>query len=715
MASTVVLPTGTSNQTLQITEGGSPGAYKLYTAAPSGTVIDVNNGEDTCINVQADYVIVRGVTCRGAKIDGLRIGNHRNVVIEGCDISEWGRKDPAAGTTITISGQNYPIPATLARHLDAGIHVDGPDSQQILIQGNRIHHPRYTASNWTQVSPYFSQSNYKSTHPQGANAVIFAEVTKGRHVIRWNKIGNDSQDLDHMFNDALLASEPLGNGFDGDGDIYGNDISDCWDDGIEAERGERNVRVWGNHFARMVKCVSVGYIWEGPLYVWGNVAEDLLHPNAMPAPYNGGHSPFVAHPPCFIPPPQEDKSENRNGILYVYQNTLLNGVGAGAGWAFNTWAANVYNSTNGTRLVSRNNIWQTKAYNGYFLVADNTGTNYFVRDFYKSYFDQDYDLHSGVITKTESKGTHTTQGEPTFAAGNGAGTNGLYQLAAGTPGQDDGVVLANFNDGFLGTAPDRGAQELGAPAMVFGIAKWAGNSTQPEGSIPNAPIGLAATSVSATQINLSWADASAIETGFTLQRKTGAGGVFATIATLAANAATYNNTGLTEGVNYYYRIRATGTAGNSAYSSEANATPAQPPVSGDFSFPAVADVSVDNASPSANGGSNVFLAAQRNGREIQTFLRFTVSGLPGQVTAAKLRLKESPNAVSNGSNCALMLRSMTQSWEEMTTTWNNKPGYTATTLGTFPRTRSRKTRWSKSRSIRRCSMQMGPTTWRSSG
>ncbi len=46
----------------------------------------------------------------------------------------------------------------------------------------------------------------------------------------------------------------------------------------------------------------------------------------------------------------------------------------------------------------------------------------------------------------------------------------MYQLASGTPGYDQGLRIPNFNDGYLGAAPDVGAAEAGAPAMKFGIA-----------------------------------------------------------------------------------------------------------------------------------------------------------------------------------------------------------------------------------------------------
>ncbi len=105
-----------------------------------------------------------------------------------------------------------------------------------------------------------------------------------------------------------------------------------------------------------------------------------------------------------------------------------------------------------------------------------------------------------------------------------------------------------------------------------------GNSSySPEASaipaaVPAAPSGLTATAVSVSQINLTWVDNATNETGFKIERKTGAGGTYAQIATAGANATTYLSTGLTAGTDYFYRVRATSAAGDSAYSPEAGAT-----------------------------------------------------------------------------------------------------------------------------------------------
>lgn len=99
----------------------------------------------------------------------------------------------------------------------------------------------------------------------------------------------------------------------------------------------------------------------------------------------------------------------------------------------------------------------------------------------------------------------------------------------------------------------------------------------PPVSPPAAPSGLTATTppgeAGETQIDLTWAHPSEDEDGFKIERCTGAGcSNFAEIATAAASATSYSNSGLASSTSYTYRVRAFNAGGNSGYSNTASAT-----------------------------------------------------------------------------------------------------------------------------------------------
>lgn len=90
---------------------------------------------------------------------------------------------------------------------------------------------------------------------------------------------------------------------------------------------------------------------------------------------------------------------------------------------------------------------------------------------------------------------------------------------------------------------------------------------------PAAPSGLTAAAASTSQINLAWTDNALDETGYKIERCTGAGCTsFAQIAAVGAGVTSYANTGLTASTSYSYRVRAYNDGGDSGYSNEASAT-----------------------------------------------------------------------------------------------------------------------------------------------
>jgi hypothetical protein len=281
IARTVYLPAGTTNQTLRITESGSPDGYILYTASAGGSVIDVDHNQDYCITVNASYIIIRGLNLKGAKEYGIRLYDCHDVVIERCDISDFSRiEDDGWGNR------------------GSAIFSLSTKLKRIIVQRNKMHHPYSDTNSWSEY-----RDKYGSYHPRGPRAIGYAN-SAGNHVIRYNEIYSDD---DHYFDDCMSSGN---NNFPNrDSDIYGNYIANCWDDGIEAEDDNCNVRIWGNFIEWTFVKIAVAPTNVGPVYVWRNVAGVGRKDDIQP--WNDvGRGGFL-------------KTDNGGGKTYVFHNTLL--------------------------------------------------------------------------------------------------------------------------------------------------------------------------------------------------------------------------------------------------------------------------------------------------------------------------------------------------------------------------------------------------------
>ena len=166
-------------------------------------------------------------------------------------------------------------------------------------------------------------------------------------------------------------------------------------------------------------------------------------------------------------------------------------------------------------------------------------------------------------------------------AGNENGFAVERKIAGGTF-QQISTVGANVNNyADAGLTPDTEYFYRVSAYNADGFSTYsneAGGVTLPA---PPAPASsLAATPVSNIKISLAWSDNSNSESGFKIDRKTGAAGAYAQVATVNANADSFIDSSLVATTDYFYRVRAFNAGGNSAYSNEANATTfPNPPVS----------------------------------------------------------------------------------------------------------------------------------------
>jgi len=113
---------------------------------------------------------------------------------------------------------------------------------------------------------------------------------------------------------------------------------------------------------------------------------------------------------------------------------------------------------------------------------------------------------------------------------------------------------------------------------VRGISQWGTWWGKFHLSDVLSPTGLTATADNGTQVTLRWTDLATNETGYVVERKTGATGTFGVLTSppLPPNRVTYtDNVGLVAGTTYFYRVGAVGSAGTS-YSTEVPVTTPSP-------------------------------------------------------------------------------------------------------------------------------------------
>ena len=371
-------------KSLDIKEGGTANGYVVYDG--KGATIDVNDRDTFNIYVQASYVVIRNFVLKGAKQDAIRImAGVTHVVIEDNDISGWGRRNEKYGadTDSGIKAYCYTCPMT----------------ETITIQRNKIHDPRYGANSWSE------------RHPAGPQAITIGQCG-GRIVIRNNEMYSRNG---NKFNDVVSGDENFSKyGFpNADSDIYDNKISDAWDDGIEAEGGNENVRIWGNRIDNTGTGIATTVTSVGPVYIFRNTW--------LRNRFYGAKAPDQDERQAFFKSGSEKKLGD--GRRYIFHNTMTQPMdprysrplGGGLG---------ISGTGQGQEI---NNTWSMN--NIYHLWKENSpyseiGTN--------NVFRNDLVLHQ---------------------------PNASYEAA-----RDKAVRIPNFNDAFGGAAPDIGATEQDAPA-----------------------------------------------------------------------------------------------------------------------------------------------------------------------------------------------------------------------------------------------------------
>jgi len=334
---------------------------------------------------------------------------------------------------LTIRGAKY------------GIVAHG--SQRIVLRRCHIHHVDYgfTAThNQPLTTDFFLADNVvegPSTWPRtkGIEGARGFQVSGLGHVVAYNRIRGFADGID-TFNSPQCSAI----------DIYGNEISEMTDDGIEADYSQQNVRIFRNRLTNCFQGITEQPIFGGPVYIFRN------------AMYNIQVETFKMH-------------NSPSGFLLFHNTSVKQGMP----WIL--WTGEPVRNA-----VSRNNLF-----------IGTTGN--YAMEFSPRMIDCDFDydgfgggpynqfakwngVRYNTIEELRKKG-------PIERHAVGVDANRVFASGVRQPADvkiqfpikvndlrpdprsravDAGQVLPNINDDYEGKAPDLGAYEAGRPLPHYG-------------------------------------------------------------------------------------------------------------------------------------------------------------------------------------------------------------------------------------------------------
>lgn len=412
----VILKSGIYKGPFTFSRSGTEQAPIVFRAEKEGkAIIAADKGFGGCVvNVRRlRHVYLEGI---GVKNGGWAIGVHgsRNMVIRRCHIT---------GCHQGIS--------------------DDANARRIWISDNLM----------VGVMPYPMTKEYKKNVKTEDRAI---ELSGRGHVICYNRI--------HHWKDGVDTRGPAQ---PGDVDIYRNDISECFDDGIELDYSDYNARAYENRITNCLMGISLQPSRGGPNYAVRNVLYNIAHesfklhltpvnkgPDPMAGPFrtSGG---FLIHNTIVKKGPAMRVWSNEGPAHYfrVYNNLFVGTPARSAielssptmrhaKFDHNIWAG---------QGITRFARWNRKNYGSIEQFSIDTGqekhgffisspARLFVADF--------------KIPKDEKTCVPNTDAVPL--------------LAASSPAIDKGMRLPSINDDFTGRAPDLGAYELGQKVPRYG-------------------------------------------------------------------------------------------------------------------------------------------------------------------------------------------------------------------------------------------------------
>ena len=444
-------------------------------AAQPGDVIDVADGTYTgqftihASGTAADSIFVRGASRDATTLDGNGCGSCNvlevygsNVVVEDLTLQHAVRaiRFQGAGTTGNVLRRVHIRDVTLG----VGSKADQTDFYVCddVLEG-RLAWPK----------------NYFTDNGRHADDDGIALSGSG-HVVCHNEISG--------FGDSFKLAQEGGRAID----FYGNDVLSSYDNGIEFDGSEGNVRAFRNRFSNTFATLSFQPVYGGPDYAIRNVIVNVVNEQ------------LKLHGLGVVPPREP------NGVL-VYNNTFVSA----------DHALNLQTTATAHHFALANNLFVGPDEAGIKTVDWSAHVDDGTLDYNGWLPDGVFDFDAlgtwPAFAAVQASGVLEAHGvllaTPVFASGLAAPSTSsatmLFPdatLAATSNALDRALVLANVNDTFTATAPDLGALERGCPLPIYGVRPPGFDETNeptgcggPDGPPPSPPL---PTTVETTSLTL---------------------------------------------------------------------------------------------------------------------------------------------------------------------------------------------------------------------
>ena len=402
----LVLADGTYSEIVIPNDGTATQPLALRATNPGAAVVEGDVRIDGRAFVQVEGLAVHGM---------IKFNDAESIVISGCTIDT----------------------------VDYGIVSYGSGVKNAYIVDNEIS----GATTWSE----------SSLGTDGNNIGEGIQITGPGNVVAWNRVSG--------FRDCLSLMEDSEAVNQISDDFYGNDLSACADDAIEADFAMGNVRVYRNRIADSFMGISSQPSLGGPTYFVRNAMYNVLYQAFKLQRSSVGdvglHNTVVKSGDAF--------SVN-TGDVFAYaffRNNLFIGGPGGTYGGYDSGPGDVMTLPSADATCSFD-------YDGYGSIGSGSYAGRVGDVRFSSLAEQQQnttEMNAIVVDLSVFSASVTYPADPF-----GAYSFPSFSLASGAAAVDQGAPLANVNDGFSGNAPDLGAIELGDQEPTYG----------PGGSIPPA-------------------------------------------------------------------------------------------------------------------------------------------------------------------------------------------------------------------------------------